>query len=144
MRSLPPPALPAAARAKSAFRSTSEGAPPELLVLMPKPGQLTALGSRQTGNRLLPAALVSVSLGDPRANEVAARLQTRGQGLRPAQTSLTIWRRNSNTVGVFLGIGGTSGKSFRVSTKPGQSQLCGHRDDAAALALLEVGRSSHR
>jgi hypothetical protein len=56
--------------------------------------------------------------------------QTRGQdrsGLRPARTRSTICRRNSGEYGGrVLGIGSTSGKSLRVSTKPGQSQTMPH------------------
>src|SRR5271169_6580068 len=47
-----------------------------------KPGQLITLGRGQTGSDLLPAALVSVSLGDPRANGVAARLKLAGKIVR--------------------------------------------------------------
>ncbi len=49
--------------------------------------------------------------------------RARSSGLRPARTRSTICRRNSGEYGGrVLGIGSTSGKSFRVSTKPGQSQ----------------------
>ena len=48
--------------------------------------------------------------------------RARSSGLRPARTRSTICRRNSGEYGGrVLGIGSTSGKSFRVSTKPGQS-----------------------
>ena len=55
---------------------------PQLLVLTPKPGQLITLGRRQTGSHLLPTPLVSVSLGDPRTNGVAARLKLAGKIVR--------------------------------------------------------------
>src|SRR5205085_1895916 len=55
---------------------------PQLLVLTPQPGQLITLECGQTRSRLLPAALVSVSLGDPRANGVAAWLKLAGKIVR--------------------------------------------------------------
>jgi hypothetical protein len=54
---------------------------------------------------------------------VGSNSRARSSGSRPAQTRSTIWRRNSGEYGgCVLGIGSTSGKSFRVSTNPGQSQ----------------------
>src|SRR5438270_7533329 len=52
---------------------------PQLLVLTPRPGQLIPLECGQTRSRLRPAALVSLSLGDPRANGVAAWLKLAGK-----------------------------------------------------------------
>src|SRR5271163_1409363 len=53
----------------------------------PQPGQLITLECGQTRSRLLPAALVSVSLGDPRANGVAAWLKLAGKIVRiPSST----------------------------------------------------------
>src|SRR6202040_1511521 len=48
----------------------------------PQPGQLITLECGQTTSGLLPAALVSVSLGDPRANGVAAWLKLAGKIVR--------------------------------------------------------------
>src|SRR5260370_13973083 len=55
---------------------------PQLLVLTPQPGQLITRECGQTRSRLLPAALVSVSLGDSRANGVAAWLKLAGKIVR--------------------------------------------------------------
>src|SRR5271163_3198708 len=53
----------------------------------PQPGQLITLECGQTRSRLLPAALVSVSLGVPRANGVAAWLKLAGKIVRiPSST----------------------------------------------------------
>src|SRR5438270_4423637 len=52
---------------------------PQLLVLTPPPGPLITLECGQTRSRPLPAALVSLSLGDPRANGVAAWLKLAGK-----------------------------------------------------------------
>src|SRR6201987_1666623 len=49
---------------------------------MPQPGQLITLECGQTRSRLLPAALVSVSLGDPRANGLAAWVKLAGKIVR--------------------------------------------------------------
>ena len=50
---------------------------------------------------------------------------------RPARTRSTIWRQNSGVHGArVLGIRSTSGKSFRVSTKSGQSQAWNARAPA--------------
>ena len=49
--------------------------------------------------------------------------RAKSSGLRPARTRSTIcWRNSGECGGCVLGIDSTSGKSFRVSTKPGQSQ----------------------
>jgi DNA end-binding protein Ku len=54
---------------------------------------------------------------------VGSNSRARSSGSRPARTRSTIWRRNSGEYGgCVLGIGSTSGESFRVSTNPGQSQ----------------------
>ena len=55
--------------------------------------------------------------------QVGSNSRARSSGSRPERTRSTIWRRNSGEYGGRdLGIGNTSDESFRVSTKPGQSQ----------------------
>src|SRR5260370_41118463 len=106
---------------------------PQLLVLTPQPGQLITLECGQTRSRLLPAALVSVSLGDPRANGVAAWLELAGKIVRITSSTDEVDHLSANSGeygGRVLGIGSTSGERLRVSTKPGQSQT---------LALIHAG-----
>ena len=51
---------------------------------------------------------------------VGSNSRARSSGSRPARTRSTIWRRNSGEYGgCVLGIGSTSGESFRVSTNSG-------------------------
>ena len=54
---------------------------------------------------------------------VGSNSRASSSGDRPARTRSTTWRRNSGEYGGrVLGIRSTFGESFRVSTKPGQSQ----------------------
>src|ERR1700751_4429569 len=69
---------------------------------MPQPGQLITLECGQTRSRLLPAALVSVSLGDPRANGVAAWLKLAGKIVRITSSTDEGDHLPANTVDVFL------------------------------------------
>jgi len=96
-----------------------------LSLVTSQPGQLITLECGQTRSRLLPAALVSVSLGDPRANGVAAWLKLAGKIVRITSSTDEVDHLPANSGeygGRVLGIGSTSGERLRVSTKPGQSQ----------------------
>ena len=97
------------------------------LYLAPQPDQLVTFARPDQASTFLPAALAPVGLGDPVADRLRRLARTRGQD-RPDHVRHEPDRPSggetpANTVGGFLGIGNTSGKSFRVSTKPGQSQL---------------------